>query len=164
MTFYNGTEGEDGRVLRLSDAFDREGKPEEADMEARVRMVNINYGEDESLLSFCRPLKEYAWLVSQIRKNQSSMGIEDAVDKAIGNMPEDFEIREFLMGHRAEVKDMCITEYNEAETLQMIREEGREEGDLKRAKKTAFNMLRRGASYDEIAEILELPADMIRSW
>lgn len=121
-------------------------------------MVNINYGENESLLSFCRLLKEYAWLVSQIRENQSSMGIEDAVDKAIGNMPEDFENREFLMGHRAEVKDMCITEYNEAETLQMFREEGRkegrregrEEGDLKRAKKTASNMLRRGASYDEI--------------
>ena len=51
------------------------------------------------------------------------------------NMPEDFEIREFLIGHKAEVKDMCITEYNEAGTLQMIREESREEGDLIRAKK-----------------------------
>ncbi len=26
---------------------------------------------------------------------------------------------------------MCITEYNEVETLQMIREEGREEGEKK---------------------------------
>lgn len=60
-------------------------------------MVNINYGENESLLSFCRPLKEYAWLVSQIRDNQNSMGIEDAADKAIGNMPKDFEIREYFI-------------------------------------------------------------------
>ena len=56
------------------------------------------------------------------------MEIEDAVDKAIRDMPEDFEIQEFLIGHRAEVKDLCITEYNEAETMQMIREEGREQG------------------------------------
>ncbi len=55
---------------------------------------------------------------------------------------------------------MCITEYNEAETMQMIREEG----DLRRAMKTASNMRKRGASLDEIAEILEIPADTIRSW
>ena len=56
------------------------------------------------------------------------MGIEEAVDRAIDDMPEDFVTRQFLIGHKAEVKDMCITEYNEAETLRMIREEGREEG------------------------------------
>lgn len=64
VVFYNGTEGADDRILRLSDAFARAGNP------------------------------------------------------------EDFEIQEFLAGHRAEVKDLCITEYNEAETMQMIREEG----------------------------------------
>lgn len=56
------------------------------------------------------------------------MEIEQAAGRAIQDMPEEFEIREFLVGHRAEVKDLCITEYNEAETMQMIREEGREEG------------------------------------
>lgn len=44
------------------------------------------------------------------------------------------------------------------------RRDAREEGDLKRAKKTAFNMLKKSASFDEIAEILELPPDTIRSW
>jgi len=53
---------------------------------------------------------------------------------------------------------MCITEYNEAETLEMIREEG----DLNRTRKTASNMRKRGVSFDEIAEILELPVDVIR--
>lgn len=50
------------------------------------------------------------------------------VDQAILDLPEDFETCEFFIGHRVEVKDMCITEYNEAKTMQMIREEGREEG------------------------------------
>lgn len=128
VAFYNGTEGENDQILKLSDAFIQAGNPAQADIEAKVRMVNINYGKNESLLSSCRPLQEYAWLVWQIRENQRTMGIEDAVDKAIQDMPENFEIQEFLIGHRAEVKDLCITEYNEAETMQMIREEGREEG------------------------------------
>ena len=128
VAFYNGTEGEDDRILKLSDAFMQEGDGQEWDIEAKVRMININYGKNESLLSSCRPLEEYSWLVAQIRKNRQTMKIEQAVDSAIQDMPEDFEIREFLIGHRAEVKDLCITEYNEAETMQMIREEGREEG------------------------------------
>lgn len=44
------------------------------------------------------------------------------------------------------------------------RKEGREEGRLKQAKKTAANMQKRGSSFDEIAEVLELPADTIRAW
>ena len=43
-------------------------------------------------------------------------------------MPGDFEIKKFITANRAEVKDMCLTEYDEAETMEMFREEGREEG------------------------------------
>lgn len=128
VVFYNGTDEEDDQILSLSDAFARDGETMEADLEARVRMVNINYGKNKSLLDSCQPLKEYAWLVERIRENQERMGIEEAVDRAIDDMPEDFVTRQFLIGHKAEVKDMCITEYNEAETLRMIREEGREQG------------------------------------
>ena len=164
VTFYNGTEGADDRVLKLSDAFAPGTDAREADIEVRVRMININYGTDESLLTSCRPLKEYAWLIARIREHQQSMGIEEAVDRAIREIPEDFEIREFLIGHRAEVKDMCITEYNEAKTMQMIREEGREEGDLKRAMKTASNMLKDGEPIDKIARFLEFPPETILAW
>ena len=128
VVFYNGTDEEDDQILSLSDAFARDGETMEADLEARVRMVNINYGKNKSLLDSCQPLKEYAWLVERIRANQERLGIEEAVDRAIDDMPEDFVTRQFLIGHKAEVKDMCITEYNEAETLRMIREEGREQG------------------------------------
>lgn len=128
VVFYNGTEEADDQILRLSDAFVQEGNPLESDIEVRVRMLNINYGKNESLLSSCKPLKEYAWLIEQIRENQKTMGIGEAVDRAIQDMPENYEIRQILIGNRAEVKDMCITEYNEAETMQMIREEGREQG------------------------------------
>ncbi len=46
---------------------------------------------------------------------------------------------------------MCITEYNEAETLQMIKEEGRKEGRQDHAKETAKRMIRANEPGDKIA-------------
>lgn len=106
-----------------------------------VRMININYGHNKSLLTACKPLEEYAWFVAQIRGNiasnsdNASNKIEAAIDRAIHDMPKDFEIRNFLISNflisnRAEVKDMCLTEYNETETLELFRQEGWQEGRL----------------------------------
>lgn len=70
------------------------------------------------------------------------MEIEEAVDQVINEFPENFEIRTFLIGHRAEVKSMCITEYNEVETLQMIKEESLEEGRKESRAEMAQKMIR----------------------
>ena len=129
VTFYNGTEGEGDQILSLSDAFESDGETMVPDIEVKVRMININYGHNPELMKACEPLAEYAWLVEKIRENRrNGLGIEDAVDGAMNEMPADYEIRKFLMGNRAEVKDLCITEYNEAETMKRFREEGRKEG------------------------------------
>lgn len=127
VVFYNGIDEIDDTVLELKDAF----RPSvESDISARVRMININYGKNKELLDACRPLSEYAWLIDRIREYKKDMRIEDAVDRALNEMPQEYEIRPFLMGNRAEVKQMCITEYNEAETMQMFKAEGRKEGKL----------------------------------
>ena len=65
-----------------------------------------------------------------IRKKQTSklMNIEEAVNSTIDEMSSDFEIRTFLIANRAEVTNMCLTEYNEEETMQLFKKEGREEG------------------------------------
>ncbi len=130
VVFYNGTDQEDDQILELSDVFDPDASAVDPDIAVRVRMININYGHNQKLLRACQPLAEYAWLVEQVRENRSHMDIEHAVDKAIDDMPGTYAIRPFLIGNRAEVKDMCITEYNEAETLQLIREEERAEAQL----------------------------------
>ena len=44
------------------------------------------------------------------------------------------------------------------------RKEGRKEDDIERAKKTALNMLKRGDSLADVAEILELSPDIIKAW
>ena len=117
----------------VEDIF-REASP---DIEVKVRMVNINHGHNREMLSACRPLGEYAWFVAQVRQNlaahrdsedNESAEVGRSIDQAIDDMPEDFEIKEFITAHRAEVKDMCLTEYNETETMEMLRQEGLQEG------------------------------------
>ena len=90
----------------------------------------------------CKPLKEYAWIVDQIRNSKGD--IEQVIDKAISDMPEDFEIKPFLMAHRAEVKGMLLTEYNEAATMELFREEGREEGKQEGIMQTLIRLAKRG--------------------
>ena len=57
-----------------------------------------------------------------------NMEIEQAVDLAVSQMPKDYILKPFLEIHKAEVKGMMLTEYDEAETMNMFKEEGRQEG------------------------------------
>lgn len=129
--FYNGkSEQPDEQILRLSDSFP-EGS--ETDIEVTVRMLNVNYERNRELLEACEPLREYSWLNEEIRKNKQMVDkgeIGSAIDRAITTMPDNFVIKPFLIAHRAEVKGMLLTEYNEAETMELFREEGREEGRM----------------------------------
>ena len=129
VVFYNGKkEQPDEMILKLSDSFP-EGS--DADIEVKVRMLNVNVGRNRLLLEACRPLGEYSWLVDEIRRNNTTNdedGMSSAVDRAITDMPDSFVIKSFLELHRTEVKGMLLTEYNEAEAMELFREEGRAEG------------------------------------
>ncbi len=165
VVFYNGTDQEDDQILELSDAFDPDASAVDPDIAVRVRMININYGHNKKLLRACQPLAEYAWLVEQVRKNRSHMDIEHAVDKAIDDMPGTYAIRPFLIGNRAEVKDMCITEYNEAETLQLIREEERAEGRAEGQLNLLARMVRSGdMSIAKAAQYAGMTIEQFRSY
>ena len=101
ICFYNGTADQPEEViLRLSDAFRDDGIV--PDIELSVRMVNINYGRGKRLMELSRPLEEYAWFIDAIRRNQQVMSsLDEAVDAAIDEMPEDFTLKKFLVAHKA---------------------------------------------------------------
>lgn len=126
VVFYNGeTEIDDEVILRLSDSFDPASR-DKADIEVIVRMINVNYGRNKELMQSCKTLGEYAWLVAAIRRNKAvnETDIKAAVNKALEEMPKDFQIREFLMAHRKEVEGMLDTEYNEAEVKELFVADG----------------------------------------
>ena len=97
-------------------------------------MVNINRGHSQSLMDRCVPLYEYAWSVDSIRSLRKTESLEAAIDKTLARMPKDFQIKPFLDEHKAEVKNMLLTEYNEAETMEMFKRDylaqGKEEGRI----------------------------------
>ena len=161
---------DENRLSAEVEAILRQSDP---DIEVKVRMININHGHSKKLLSLCRPLNEYAWFVAQVRKNHSAqsglhkeekMGIEEAIDLAINEMPEDFEIKKFITANRAEVKDMCLTEYNETETMEMLRLEGLQEGLQKGRQETRLTdiinlMDCTGWTADQAMNALKIPED-----
>ncbi len=68
VVFYNGLDDKPDQVLQLSDAFPNDLKTE-SDIEVKVRMININYGNNREFLEKCKPLAEYAWFIITLREN-----------------------------------------------------------------------------------------------
>ena len=54
--------------------------------------------------------------------------LEEAIDAALNELSDDSLIKPFLLANKAEVKRMCITEYDEERTFAEQKEEGRAEG------------------------------------
>ena len=127
VCFYNGLKQmDDVTVLKLSNAFPEN---EKIDIEINVTMLNINYGKNKHILDSCRALGDYSLFVKEVRDSiAGGMAIENAIGKVIDNLPNDSLIKPFLLANKAEVTDMCITEYNEEYTMELFKEEGREEG------------------------------------
>ena len=81
------------------------------------------------MLDVCEPLKEYAQFIADFRYALADGSNEEAaISRSIERLPTDSKLRKFLLAHKAEVKRMCITEYDEARTMELFKEEGREEG------------------------------------
>ena len=181
ICFYNGIDDQSEEIiLSLADAFRRENeKTVDADIEVKVRMLNINYGKNEALMKACQPLWEYSWLVDRIRNNQKSgMDIERAVDQTLNEMSNDFAIKKFLLMNRAEVKGMFLTEYDEEKILKQERAEGWQEGRAKGLEEgraegleegihgtrlcIATDMLKENVPLSLILKISKLSEDVIR--
>ena len=135
VCFYDGSQrAEDKTVLSLSKSF---ADNVQADIEVSVTMLNINYGRNSELMEKCRQLSEYAMFVAEVRKNlkeehdkgnSGEEAISNAVSKAIDTLPKESEIRKFLEKNRAEVTGMCLREYDEKRTMELFKNEWKEEG------------------------------------
>ena len=127
VMFYNG-EDDPGDVCeyRLSEMFIK--KEERPQLELVVNIVNINDGQDNKVMNNCKTLQEYSRFVAMIRTNRRTMGIEEAVKKAVDDCISQGVLREFLLKNKARVIKMSIYEYDEKKQRLFDREEGREEG------------------------------------
>ena len=128
LVFYNGTKEEpDRQELRLSDSFIKQ--EEQPDLECRAVMLNINYGHNKELMEACRKLYEYSRFVESIREHlNTGMKLGAAMDQAIEDCIRLDILKELLLKHRGEVKQVILTEYNEERHAKTLLEEGRRQG------------------------------------
>lgn len=133
ICFYNGTANRhDKSVLKFSDMFESSENP---DIEIKVTMYNINHRHNEKLMKACKPLKEYAEFVENVREFGKTQLLETAIENAVYALADDAEIKKLLIENMSEVKTMCITEYTQenADRLREIDINRRIENERKRA-------------------------------
>ena len=173
FVLYNGTKKMPERKdLKLSDAFMH---PEEATgIEFTATMININYGRNKDLMATCRTLEEYAIFIDRVRQyvniNMTPAEVEAAVDRAVDECIKEGILSEFLSKHRAEVRGMILTDYDEEKTMEMFKREFREDGysagyDKGRQsemQRIALQMKTKGMSDDMIADVLSVTPEQLK--
>ena len=91
-----------------------------------VHVYNINPGH--RLPDCCRPLEDYSRFVSAYKDRITSVGAEQAANEALDSLPEG-EVKNYILSQKSEVIDMLLTEYDEEETLKVVAEDARAEGE-----------------------------------
>ena len=177
---YNGSDDliKDGRKvteleLRLSDAF----KEEDVQLELKIKVIDIRYPSHNKAITKSDTLEQYSCfiqIVEDCRKQEKNL--DKAMKKAIDIAIEKGILKEFLIRHSAEVRNMLTLEYNEEVAKRVEREEameegrvaGRLEGERKERRKAEearklliINNLRKGRPCDIVAEFLDVPIEEV---
>ncbi|MBP3488351.1 MAG: hypothetical protein J6K53_08135 [Roseburia sp.] len=115
VIFYNGTKEEPERMtLYLHDSFPEKYRADDADLDCRATLININAGHNQELLKKCRRLEEYSIFVEKVREYQrKDYSMEQAIDLAVEECVQNGILENVLRENREEVRSMLLTEYNE---------------------------------------------------
>jgi predicted transposase/invertase (TIGR01784 family) len=148
------------KTLKLSDLFF--DLPEKhrlnGDLELTVRVLNINKGQNTTIVKKSVELDGYIIVVDEIRKNkQSGMSNEEAVTKAIKDCVNQKILTDFLEKYGSEVINMLNDEFKLDEYGEIQRSDGKLEGKLE----DAMAMLQDGVEPEKIAKYTKLPLDQI---
>ena len=121
VVFYNGTDEQPKvQTLKLSDAYEK--KQAYPELELKVTVYNINWGNNQELMDACHTLKEYAQYVGQVRMYAKEMPFSEAVEKAIDYCIRNGILSDFLSKNRAEAIEVSIFEYDEEKHMKSERE------------------------------------------
>ena len=189
FVLYNGTRDMPERMeLKLSDAFMH--PDESSGIEFTAIMININYGMNKELMAACSTLEEYAIFIDRVRRyadlSMSAAEMEKAVDKAVNECIKEGVLFDFLTAHKAEVKGMILTDYDEEKTMEMFKREyrhdgysegrlegeqigyskgeqvGYNKGEQEKEKSLAERFKAKGMSDKEIADLLDITPERLK--
>ena len=147
IVFYNGRDGEpERRVMPLSDSYmtNDSDKDQEPCLELKALLININYGCNKEIMNKCQKLMEYSQLIALIRKHYdelvekyAKLGIHkskkeifaEAVSLAIEEAIRNNILKEILRNNKAEVTNMLLTEFDEKDYIEGVKEESERRGE-----------------------------------
>ena len=147
IVFYNGKDGEpERRIMRLSDSYivNASNKDQKSCLDLEALLININYGCNKELMNKCQKLMEYSQLVALIRKHYdelvekyAKLGIHksrkeifaEAVSLAIEEAIRNNILKEILRNNKAEVTNMLLTEFDEKDYIEGVKEESEQRGE-----------------------------------
>ena len=147
IVFYNGRDGEpERRVMPLSDSYmtNDSNKDQEPCLELKALLININYGCNKEIMNKCQKLMEYSQLIALIRKHYdelvekyTKLGIHkskkeifaEAVSLAIEEAIRNNILKEILRNNKAEVTNMLLTEFDEKDYIEGVKEESERRGE-----------------------------------
>ena len=130
LVFYNGSmEEPERKEILLSDLFIQNGKGLQPALECTALLLNINFGHNQELMEKCRILKEYAQFIHTIRSKISiGLPFQEAVETAVEDCISKNILSEILRKNKAEVIDMILTEYDENEFREFLKEDSWKKG------------------------------------
>ncbi len=147
FVFYNGKDEAPVKwTMKLSDAF----KNKASTLELRVKVYNINYNKNSTLLQKCHDLKCYSIFVSKVRAEVSAgKTLHQAISLAIKYCKENEFLSDYFSKKEREVFDMVSFKWDWNRAMEVRAEEAAD------AKTTEFivKMLKKHYSCDEIVEL-----------
>ena len=165
IVFYNGPDkNPDSWKFKLSDAFMQ--NDDSGDFEWTATVININDKHNQTLYDNCNPLYDYVRYIGRIKSNiKSGMVNDKAIDEAIDFAIKHNYLQGFFEKHRAEVRGMCLTEFDVEEFKKVCRNDGyidgREEGKKEKAEEAAIAFLKKDFPPETIAECEGLPLERV---
>lgn len=149
---YNGAEDQPiMQELKLSDAYI--AKCGKISLEARVKVINVNYDKGADILKRCKTLNEYSMFIHMIRERQQEKGLQKAVEESVRECMRKGILTEFLERNGGDIVSLVRIELTREE-CEAIREEdgyvrgledGLNEGRIEEQLKIARNMKALGA-------------------
>lgn len=157
VVFYNGKKDLPERsILRLSDAYEVSSEHEETALELQVEVLNINRGKNQALMEKSPTLYQYSFFVDTVRKYESALPFEQAMERAIDECIGREILSDFLQHNKAEVLRVCLFEYDQEKHIRQEKDESWEDCQ------TAINQLNlRLIADDRIDDLKRSAADTV---
>ncbi|MCL2845234.1 MAG: Rpn family recombination-promoting nuclease/putative transposase [Chitinivibrionia bacterium] len=153
IVLYNGEDDyPDHATLKLSNSFKLRGEECPINLEVIVEVYNINKGRNPQFAEKSENLNGYEEFMAVIRANEAGgMDKKEAIIEAVKYCQSHRILEDYLINKGQEVITMLLKEWD-LETAQKVREE-------ERVERIAINMLKKGMSVDDVAELTGLFVD-----